>query len=348
VGIVPAPARCAAEHYEHGRDASLQPLHGGLINQTWLLDGPLGLAVLQRVNPIFRPEVHEDIAAVTLHLEAVGMRTPTLIRTRSGKLFVDQADDGIWRLLSHISGVTHARTEDPWLAREAATLLGRFHQALSDLDHSFRFSRAGVHETAVHLQRLHDVLGASAGHPAYEEVAPLGERILAARETLPALDDCPQRILHGDPKLDNIRFDEQRRAICLLDLDTLRRGPLAHDLGDAWRSWCNRSGEDEPQAVLDLELLRGAVGGYATSAGELLDEREALSLPVGLERIALELAARFCTDALEDRYFGWNEQRFGSRREHNLVRASGQYTLATAVGNRREEIQEIVAEAFRG
>lgn len=342
---VPAAARRAADRYEHGRDATLRPLHGGLINQTWLLDGPLGPAVLQCVNPIFKPEIHEDIAVVTRHLANAGLMTPTLIPDAAGRLYVDQADDGIWRLLSYVPGTTHARADDPRLVREAAAMLGRFHRALADLDHKFLFTRAGVHETAAHLERL-EVVATNSGHEAYEQVAPLAERILAARSELPELEDCPQRILHGDPKLDNIRYDDQGQALCLLDLDTLRRGPLAHDLGDAWRSWCNRAGEDEPQAVLDLENLRAGVEGYATSAGDLLDEREAYSLPIGLERIALELAARFCTDAFEDRYFGWNKQRFGSRREHNLVRAQGQYTLAMAVAANRQTIRQIVVSAF--
>ncbi len=54
-------------------------------------------------------------------------------------------------------------------------------------------------------------------------------------------------------------------------------------------------------------------------------ERESLAL--GLERIALELAARFATDALEERYFAWDPARFASRGEHDLLRARGQLSL---------------------
>jgi hypothetical protein len=66
----------------------------------------------------------------------------------------------------------------------------------------------------------------------------------------------------------------------------------------------------------------------------------------GVQTIALELAARFCVDAFEDRYFGWDPQRFPSRREHNRVRAAGQLELAQAVASQRIAAEAIVAAAF--
>ena len=48
---------------------------GGLINDTFVVGSPPS-GILQRVNPIFGPDVHLDIEAITAHLERKGMLTP--------------------------------------------------------------------------------------------------------------------------------------------------------------------------------------------------------------------------------------------------------------------------------
>ena len=58
-----------------------------------------------------------------------------------------------------------------------------------------------------------------------------------------------------------------------------------------------------------------------------MDAEEIESLAHGIERLTIELAARFSTDILEEDYFGWNPDLFGSAAEHNLSRARGQLSL---------------------
>ena len=48
--------------------------------------------------------------------------------------------------------------------------------------------------------------------------------------------------------------------MCLIDLDTIGRS-LAFELGDAWRSWCNRTGENNPMAALDLQVFGASLDG---------------------------------------------------------------------------------------
>jgi hypothetical protein len=62
----------------------------------------------------------------------------------------------------------------------------------------------------------------------------------------------------------------------------------------------------------------------------------------GLEVVCIELAARFCVDAFDDSYFGWDPARFPSRRAHNLVRARGQLALALDVRAHRADALDIV------
>jgi Ser/Thr protein kinase RdoA (MazF antagonist) len=345
VGRVDPDALAAAASYPQARDANFRPVRGGLINQTWAFDGPEGQGILQRLHPIFGAELHHDIEAITRQLVARGMETPRLLQTREGRLWVDGAEGSIWRALSFVPGVSMDRADAPAPLREAGALLGRFHRALADMDHEFHFQRAAVHDTDAHLVALTAI--ADRSNTGLAAVRALADRILGRAAALRPLPTLPLRVLHGDPKLNNIRFDETgQRAVCLIDLDTLRRGPLAHDLGDAWRSWCNRAGEDEGRARFDLGYLDAAARGYASTAEGLVTPAEAASLLVGLERISLELAARFCTDAFEDCYFGWDPDRYPSRRAHNLVRADGQLSLHDAVVAKRDEAQRVVGRAF--
>ena len=345
VGVAPPPYR-ALGCYTRVPDASLEPLGRGLINETWLFETGETRGVLQRLNPIFPPRINRDIDVVTDHLGACGMATPRILRTTEGDLWVDLGADGVWRALSYIPGETLEHAHDPATLTEAGALLGRFHRCLATLDHRFSFRRPAVHDTDAHLRRLGELFGQRRGGSLHAEVGPLAGDILEAADDLPGLPDSPDRVLHGDPKLNNVRFDHGGRALCMLDLDTLRRGPLAHDLGDAWRSWCNHAGEDDPAADLQLSFLEAAVLGYAAEARDLLDPGEAGGFAIATERISLELASRFCVDAYEDRYFGWDADRFPTRRAHNLVRAQGQLSLWRAIAERRDDIRDIVQTAF--
>jgi hypothetical protein len=116
-------------------------------------------------------------------------------------------------------------------------------------------------------------------------------------------------------------------AICLVDLDTLGRQSIAYELGDALRSWCNPHGEDIADPEADRAIFEAAMAGYLDAAGDLLTPTERDSIAPGMVTVCIELASRFCADAIEDCYFGWDPARFPNRRAHNLVRARGQLAL---------------------
>jgi aminoglycoside phosphotransferase (APT) family kinase protein len=146
----------------------------------------------------------------------------------------------------------------------------------------------------------------------------------------------PLRVCHGDLKFNNILFagkvsPARESPVCLIDLDVVGPLSLAHELGDAWRSWCNRAGEDDEQAILDLDIFRASLDGYREGRGRALEDDERGGLLLGVEWVSLGLAARFAADALHESYFGWDPRRFPGRGEHNLVRARGQWSLHQAL-----------------
>ena len=325
------------------RAEPVRVLSGGLINATWTVGDP-ALAVLQRVNPIFGPEVHEDIEAVTSHLESRGLETPRLIRTDSGSLSATGPEGGCWRALTWIKGQTLHRLDGVSRASSAGAFVARWHRAVSDLEHDFVHRRLGVHDTRAHMGRLAGALVTQGSCRLFGEVEPLACEILGQWARWDGTLDLPERISHGDLKVSNLRFDMNGEALCLLDLDTMGRMSIDAELGDAWRSWCNPAGEDEASARFDLPLFESSVSAYLAHHQLTSEEREGL-VP-GVERIALELSARFAVDALEERYFGFDPEVAPTRGEHNLIRARGQLALACSVQAQRSQMEAIVAQAL--
>jgi Ser/Thr protein kinase RdoA (MazF antagonist) len=206
---------------------------------------------------------------------------------------------------------------------------------LADLAHTFKNKRGNIHDTPKHVAKLRSVLASHTSHERYGEVAPTCKRILQQLDTLPALAGLPRRVVHGDPKISNVLFDKAGRALCLVDLDTLGPANVAVELGDALRSWCNPREEDDDASSIDLGFFEAAVQGYLRGAASFITPDETAMLAIGVETIALELAARFAADALEETYFGWDRTRFSRASEHNLARAVGQLAVAESMHAQR-------------
>lgn len=339
---------------------STDPVHeapdNGLINRTWLVGEP-PWAVLQWVNPIFDPMIHYDIEAVTARLEESGLTSPRLLPTAAGKLWADLGSD-CWRLMTFIPGKTLHRIENPRQAAEAGRVAGCFHRALQGWDYERKARRRHIHDTTMHMSELHAACAESTGHPLAAEAGELGADILRRWSDWDGEMPRRQRFCHGDLKISNLRFEARDgfgesaegaesndEGICLIDLDTLGPMPIACEMGDAWRSWCNPAGEDDPEAVaFDTELFAASARAWLAVAPPL-DEDEKQSLVPGIERICLELAARFCADALRNSYFREDRQRYPEIGTHNLIRARSQSALAESARRAREECEAIVMSA---
>jgi Ser/Thr protein kinase RdoA (MazF antagonist) len=316
-------------------DVTIEPLGRGLINDTFAVDAGVVRGVLQRVHPVFAPEIHWNILAVTEHLHDAGITTPRLVPTGGARPW-HTAQDGVWRVTTRVPGVTFDSVQDPAQAHAAARLLARFHSALDSLAHTFVGMRSGVHDTPAHLRRLRAAVQRHAGHRLHGSVAALADAIESRAAELPSIAGVRPRIAHGDPKLNNVMFRDatergRHEAVCMIDLDTVGPLSLPYELGDAWRSWCNPAGEDDVAARFDLAIFEASVAGYREGCTLVLAPEEREALLHGVEWITLELASRFATDALEEAYFGWDRARFPAAGEHNLVRARGQWSLHEAV-----------------
>lgn len=346
--ILPAPVRAAWRELEG--PCRLRSLHGGLLHQSFHVRAGAVEAVLQRVSDVFAPGIHANIQAVTTHLVARGLRAPRLLPTRTGEPFADLGALGRWRLMEHLGGVSFERVESPAQARSAGALVGRFHAALADFDRPLLPMGIPYRDTPLYLEALARALARHADHRLHAPMSRLAARVVEAFEAMGPPAPVRSRVIHGDLKLSNLLFEGEagaarERAFALVDFDTLMRGTLWMELGDAWRSWCNAAGEDVRTPRFDLEIFAASCEGFAEGYGEPLAADELASLETAPERITLELCARFVTDALEESYFGWDAERFATRGDHNALRAEGQWQLAEATratrARRRELLQRL-------
>jgi len=147
---------------------------------------------------------------------------------------------------------------------------------------------------------------------AHEALANVFSRLLAEKK-------IPLRVTHNDTKLNNVMIDDAtRKAICVIDLDTVMPGLSMNDFGDAIRFGANTADEDEPdlsKVWLDLSLYEAYTRGFMEGCAGQLTADEIALLPMGAKAMTLECGMRFLTDYLQgDVYFKTH------RPGHNLDR----------------------------
>jgi Ser/Thr protein kinase RdoA (MazF antagonist) len=339
-----AEAEVVLKHYALGA-TNLERVAQGLVNLTVKVSAAGGdQYILQRLNPVFHRSVNRNIDLVTTHIAHQGMLTPRLIRTGRGSIDIEK-NDRIWRLLSFVDGKTVGCVDGPRTAYEAGSLLARFHRVLLTFDGELEMVRPPIHDVDRHFERLKKALHENARHPLYGAVGRMADQVHALADAGPEFSVDTARLVHGDPKISNIMFDPiSGAALCMIDLDTLSYIPLALELGDALRSWCNPKGEDHPDALFDIGLLDAALKGYGGGAREFLTSTEVAAIVPATLGIHLELAARFLTDALIEAYFDWDPERYASRGAHNLARARGQVSAARSLVSQIGTAERVVSQ----
>jgi len=342
----------------------IEPLGQGLINDTFSVVTDKGPFVLQRINPRVFPEperIMANLEALAEHAarsSGIGLRVPGLSRAADGAPFVRAPDGALWRLMERIpDAVNLTRIEQPHQARGVGSALGRFHRLTRDLPPGrLGLSLPGFHRTPDYLARHLAARPLSAWATGGDEGPVLRAcfDFIDARHGLAqvleqALEagQIRQRVIHGDPKLDNILFHrEDGRPLALIDLDTVQPGLIQHDLGDCLRSCCNRIGEspeDGARAAFDLDLCAAILDAYAAETRDFLGPGDLAVLYDSIRLMPFELGLRFLTDHLEgDRYF-----RVAFRGQ-NLRKARIQLDLVADIESKEDAIRRIIATAFAG
>jgi hypothetical protein len=154
----------------------------------------------------------------------------------------------------------------------------------------------------------------------------------------------PVRVTHNDTKFNNILFDANNKAICMVDLDTVMPGTVLYDFGDAIRTGANKAAEDEAdleKVSLDLDLFEAYSRGFLETAGSSLTRIEIDHLAFSAKFMTYLIGLRFLTDYLSnDVYY---KIRFPG---HNLQRARSQFRLLSEMEKQAEAIEKIIRTFF--
>lgn len=352
-----SPTAAATAFVLPGIVVDVRPHGRGLIHDTYVVTTNATAnphAILQRISrrAFDRPElIMENLRTLLDHVAARRdtLRFPSLYATRAGEYLHIDAEGGYWRAMSYIENTrSYHRPENVHHAHQAGSALGRFHALVGDLEPDrMHDTRPDFHHTPRHIERLERIAAANPGRrdrQAEDWLAFVAERKgeADAIEAALARGTITRRIVHGDPKLDNVLFDvDSDEAVSLIDLDTVKPGTVHHDIADCLRSCCNRSGEtaaDANAVRYDLDMCRAGLAGYFAAAGEQARALHPDELYAAIRLIPFELGVRFLADHLDgDRYF---------RIEHagqNLVRAGTQFRLATDIERQRAAIEDMIA-----
>ncbi len=349
-----------------GNDPTLcvEPLGAGLINATYRVQSAQGTFVLQRINEkVFRAPEHIMSNLTRLHALAtahqeLGVRLATPLSADDGSAFVRDSDGGIWRMTEYVyPSRTLSDVQNEAQAAEIGRTLGRFHRLGSHIDpRAIQITLPDFHHTPGYLAALDQALdstGDRAGAASADaQIADALAFVETRRALVRVLDDAMQagltrlRVIHGDPKLDNLLFDStDDRALCLIDLDTVQPGLLHHDIGDCLRSCCNRAGEATDAGIpiqFDLDVCSGILTAYGAETRGLLNTREVGLIYPCIRLIPFELGLRFLTDHLRgDRYFRVTAPG------DNLRKALVQFALVADIERKAKSIEDIIARSFQ-
>ena len=315
--------------------------------------------ILQRMNnQIFLnpEELMENVVGVTSWLRKKIVEnggepereTLNLVPAKDGKAFYKDSEGEYWRVYLFIEGAkTYDLVENQEDFYQSAVAFGRFQGLLAD------YPAETLHET---IQDFHNTVkrldtfkkaveadGCGRVAQVQEEIQFVLDREALAHKLcdMQAEGKLPLRVTHNDTKLNNIMIDDEtRKAICVIDLDTVMPGLSVNDFGDSIRFGASTGAEDEPdlsKVSCSMELFELYTKGFVEGCKGSLTEEELDMLPVGAMTMTYECGMRFLTDYLEgDHYFKIH------REGHNLDRCRTQFKLVKDMEEKWNQMNEIV------
>ena len=317
----------------------------GFINDTNIVtfrnEGRNTRYVLQRVNHnVFRyPEdVMNNLRVITNHLrerEAADnnekLQFAEIIPTASGHDFHRDDDGNVWRILTFIEGAAAFQSVQGLShAEECGKVLGRFLDRVSDIDSTkVRATIKGYHVPSNYLRQFDETAKVDAPEEMLKFVEAHRERAVEL-EVAQAKGILKTRIIHGDPRINNIMIDETTgKGVAMIDLDTASAGLVQMDVGDAVRSICNPAGEDVQfleEVEFRKDIYEAFMKGFYATANHFLTEVDKDYIVKAIKILPFELGLRFLTDHMRgDKYF--KVRRHGQ----NLRRAMGQFKLCELI-----------------
>lgn len=346
-----------------GNYLSGEPFGSGHIHDTYRIitsEKECDDYILQRINTnIFKnvPELQENISRVTSHIQSrlSGISDSNIKREclspvsvkNINQTWVRDDEGNYWRMFIFIADhKSYEHIDSPWQSFEAGKAIGRFGSLLSDLPgEPLHETIPYFHNIGKRLGSFHHVIKAdpagrvSAVKFEIEEIIRREEMM----KTIVRLGDeglIPLRITHNDTKLNNILFDFNDKALCVLDLDTVMPGYVHYDFGDAIRTAACTAEEDEEdlnKVSMDIGIFKAFSEGYLSETRETLNDTEKEYLSFAPALLTYTMATRFLTDFIDgDNYYKIRHPL------HNLQRVRAQLKLLHSMESQYHEMQAII------
>ncbi len=324
-------------------------LTAGFINDTYLVSrANEPLYVLQRINN----HVFKDVDGVMTNinqalpmLRGKGYIEIELIKTVNYKPYLHNSS-GFWRMFSYIpNSRTYDTTTDPQMAYEAGCVIGAFIALLQNANpDDFVDTIPHFHDMEFRMVQFEKALASADPESKARAQAEINQvsSLLKKSRVDPKL--LSLRVCHNDTKLNNVLFSEsERKALCLIDLDTLMRGYAYFDFGDAVRTIVNTASEDVRDLStigFDINLFKNFVEGLAVY-GSFLDRAEVDSLAKGTVFMPFIHGLRALTDFLMG-----NVYYKVAYPEQNLVRSRSLFHFANLAAGQQKSMQDVLYSAF--
>lgn len=341
------------------------PFGNGHVNASYRLinqNSDLPDYLLQRVNhQVFRDidSLMQNIEFVTSHIrkklinsnENYDEKVLTLMHTYEGGRYVEY-EGQYWRLFEFMKTL-RSFDEAPSInyAYEGAKAFGVFLNQLSDF-HPGKLNTTilDFHNLEWRIRQLNEATEVSAKeylNAARNELDYVYSFLsnLKGFNTLLKAGKLPIRVVHNDTKFNNVLFNEEGAALCVIDLDTVMPGVVHYDFGDGVRTGattCKEDTEDLSLVDLDMEKFEAFATGYMDGVGNKLNEEEIRWLPVATVYMTFIMGVRFLTDYLNGSvYYKTNYAT------HNLVRARCQLRLSNMLRLRSDEMTHVLTHGVK-
>ncbi|UCD60382.1 MAG: aminoglycoside phosphotransferase family protein [Flavobacteriaceae bacterium] len=333
------------------RNFKIQLISQGYINDTFaLLQEGDPCYILQRLNAKVFSNI--DVMMQNIHyalpyLNDKNYHQISLINTVDGKPYLKLSESESWRLMTMVpNSAAFNSIEDKTMAEEAGRIIGKFHSLLEEAPvDKFKDSIPGFNDLSLRIRQFEEALkGTAPNRLKYAEKA-----ILIAKKILEELrlydpGNLPLRICHNDTKLNNILFDKtDKRALCLIDLDTIMKGYFHYDFGDAVRTIVNTAEEDEKdlsKITFNKDLFEAFVDGLCMNS-DFLTEAEIQYLSRGVKIMPFMHGIRALTDYLQG-----NIYYKVTYETQNLDRCLSLFAFTLKATEHMAYMQEIIAKKF--
>lgn len=328
----------------------------GHINVTYLAVTESGRRyILQKINENTFKDVAglmDNIARVTAHQHSLSSNPRsalTLIPTVEGNTYVHN-ETGAWRVYDFVEDslcLQLPETDEDFY--QSAVGFGSFQQQMKDFPaETLHEAIPNFHNTPDRYRIFRETLQRDPMGRAKEVSREIDfylarEEEMSTLQTLRMSGELPTRVTHNDTKLNNVLLDAAtRKALCVIDLDTVMPGLSLYDFGDSIRFGAATAPEDEKdleKMTMSQELFRIYTQGFVKSCPGLT-EAELAYLPMGAKTMTLECGLRFLTDYIDgDHYFAVH------REGHNLDRTRTQMKLVQDMEAKWDAMRKIVEES---